>query len=275
MARRTKLCGLSIAVLLALPSGSSARQPHVVDGRPASIAHWPFIAALVTHGDAAADGQFCGGSVIAPSLVLTAAHCMDGFGPGDVDVVTGRASLSDDSAGQRTTVAAIRIDPSYDPKTQHHDAALLLLSQPTSAPPISLARLIDGGQTAPGAPLLVAGWGATDPAGNNPSDDLYAGAVKALATRRCADAYGSYVTGRLMVCAGSRRGHRTDACEGDSGGPLVSTLRGTPRLVGIVAFGGDVCADPGSPGVYTRAGIEIPWILRTLPRTRFGARLRQ
>ncbi len=55
----------------------------------------------------------------------------------------------------------------------------------------------------------------------------------------------------------------TDACGGDSGGPLVS--RGTTTsLVGIVAFGGDVCGDPRAPGVYARASAEVPWILKTL-----------
>lgn len=256
------LSAMGAAILAAPGSASGARQPRVVDGTPASNSQWPFIAALVTRGMDAVDGQFCGGSVIAPILVLTAAHCVEGTGPSDIDVVTGRARLSDDGAGQRIAVSAIRVDPRYDPNTQRHDAALLVLAQPTSAPPISIAPANDRQLIAPGAPLAVAGWGDIDSAGDSP-DVLHAGALKAIATRVCANAWGSTGIGALLFCAGSRRGHRTDTCGGDSGGPLISR-RGITRLVGIVAFGGDVCGDPSAPGVYVRASAEAAWIIKTL-----------
>jgi secreted trypsin-like serine protease len=176
------LCSGLGAAMLAVPGAArGATQPRVVDGAPASISQWPFIAALVTHGVDAVDGQFCGGSVIAPTVVLTAAHCVEGSGPGDIDVVTGLARLNDDGAGQRIAVVATSVDPGYDPNTQRHDAALLVLAQPTSAPPISIAAN-DRGLIVPGAPLAVAGWGDIDSAGDAPNV-LHAGALKAIATR--------------------------------------------------------------------------------------------
>ncbi len=179
------LSALGAATLTAPGSASGAKRPRVVDGTPASNSQWPFIAALVTHSMDAVDGQFCGGSVIAPRVVLTAAHCVQGSGPGDIDVVTGRTRLSDDQAGQRIAVGAFRIDPRYDPKTQRHDAAILVLEAPTSAPPISIASANDRRLTAPGAPLAVAGWGDIDAAGDSP-DVLHAGALQAISTRgRC------------------------------------------------------------------------------------------
>src|SRR5258708_11157821 len=218
---------LGAAMVAAPGSANGARRPRVVDGTPASNSQWPFIAALVTHGMDAVDGQFCGGGVIARFVVLTAAHCVEGSGPGDIDVVTGRTRLSDGGTGQQIAVRAIRVDPSYDPNSQRHDAALLVLAQLTSAPPISIAPLNDRELIAPGAPLAVAGWGDIDSAGDSP-DGLHAGALKAIATRVCAKAWGSAGIGPLLFCAGSPRGHRTDACGGDSGGPLGSP-RGTAR----------------------------------------------
>ena len=89
--------------LIAAPAGA-ALGPRVLAGSQATSAQWPFIAALVQHGRSAFDGQFCGGSVIAPTVVLTAAHCVTGSSAGSIDVVTGRAQLSASQLGQRLAV---------------------------------------------------------------------------------------------------------------------------------------------------------------------------
>jgi secreted trypsin-like serine protease len=263
--RARGLIVLVVTGCLALAAGPAAAsyQPRVLGGTPASIGHWPFIAALVEHGQSAFDGQFCGGSVIAPTVVLTAAHCVSGSSPSSIDVITGRAQLSAASTGQRLAVRAILVDPGYNANTEHHDAALLLLSAPTQSPPIALAGSADGPLLAPGAPLAVAGWGLLDNDGDAP-DLLHAATVEALGIGRCQSAYGSDVTPTLMICAGTSHTDSPDACQGDSGGPLVSTLGGATRLVGLVAFGGSRCGDPGAPGVYTRVNGEIPWIARVM-----------
>jgi secreted trypsin-like serine protease len=105
--------------LIAAPAGA-ALAPRVLAGSQATSAQWPFIAALVQHGQSAFDGQFCGGSVIAPTVVLTAAHCVTGSSAGRIDVVTGRAQLSASQLGQRLAVRSITVDPSYNANTEHH-----------------------------------------------------------------------------------------------------------------------------------------------------------
>lgn len=263
--KHLRLIIAAVIVCLGLAAGpaGAVRGPRVLGGGEASIAQWPFIAALVQHDQSAFDGQFCGGSVIAPTVVLTAAHCVTGSSAASIDVVTGRAQLSATSAGQRLGVRAIAIDPSYNATSEHHDAALVFLAAPTRSPAVALAGSGDGPLLAAGAPLSVAGWGLLDNGGDAP-DLLHAATIQALRIGGCEDAYGSDVVPTLMICAGTPDTGSPDACQGDSGGPLVSTVGGTVRLVGIVAFGGERCGDPSAPGVYTRASAEIPWIMRTV-----------
>lgn len=246
----------------AAPAGAVMR-PRVLDGNGAGIAEWPFIAALVEHNQNAFDGQFCGGSVIAPQIVLTAAHCVSGSTPASIDVVTGRAQLSAASAGQRLTVRSILVDPSYNASSEHHDAALLVLASPTRAPAVPIAGASDGPLIAVGSAVAVAGWGLLDNNADAP-DLLHAATIEALSIKGCQNAYGADVTPSLMICAGTPVTGSPDACQGDSGGPLVSTNTGSAELVGIVAFGGERCGDPSAPGVYTRVSAELPWIARAI-----------
>ena len=248
--------------LIAAPAGA-ALGPRVLAGSQATSAQWPFIAALVQHGRSAFDGQFCGGSVIAPTVVLTAAHCVTGSSAGSIDVVTGRAQLSASQLGQRLAVRSITVDPSYNANTEHHDAAVLRLASPTRAPAVSFAGSADPALLTPGSPLSVAGWGLLDNNGDAP-DLLHAATIQALRIGSCQDAYGSDVSASLMICAGTPVTGTPDACQGDSGGPLVSGAGGAARLVGLVAFGGERCGDPSAPGVYTRVSAELPWIARVL-----------
>src|SRR4051794_41504835 len=121
------------------------------------------MAALVQHNANAYDGQFCGGAVIAPDRIVTAAHCVEGASPGDIDVVTGRYRLSD-SGGERSTVTAIDREPKWNTNGNGHDVAVLRLATPTTVPPVAVAGPNDTSLIATGAVLAVAGWGLVNQA---------------------------------------------------------------------------------------------------------------
>ena len=130
----TRLAALAAVLALAVPATAAARPIHaaVVGGSDATIADWPFMAALVVHGQSASDGQFCGASVADSTHVITAAHCVEGEKASGIDVVVGRARLGDD-AGERVRVAGIAVEPRYDNETNSHDIAILTLAGEVSA----------------------------------------------------------------------------------------------------------------------------------------------
>lgn len=228
------------SVAQAQPAQPADVNPHVIGGEDADIADHPFTVALVTP-----DGQqFCGGSLVAPDKVLTAAHCTDGSQPSDINVVSGRTEMSS-SEGTTSAVTDIWVHPQYQDATQGYDVSVLTLEAPVEQTPIELATADDPGY-APDSEATVLGWGLTSEGGQQ-SDHLQKATVPVTSDDTCSSAYGEYDPD-AMVCAGLPEGG-VDACQGDSGGPLVVD----GKLIGVTSWG-EGCARPGKPGVYARVG---------------------
>jgi secreted trypsin-like serine protease len=235
----------------------------VVGGALANPADWPFVVAIYRKAH-----LHCGGSVITPTKVLTAAHCVEGFNLSNFAVVANRPDLKNVSAGQSIAIAGGVTHPDFA-ETGMHDMAVLTLANATSAPPVTLATTTDNALlTVLGANLSVAGWGAQNPLGFRLSPLLKTTVEKVRATRRCLRAYTRDIFNpESMICALGRRLGRfkrppihTSACTGDSGGPLVAPTSAGPRQVGIVSFGGAFCGLPAAPTVYSRVSAGLDFI---------------
>ncbi|MDX3326438.1 MULTISPECIES: trypsin-like serine protease [Streptomyces] len=253
------------AVIPLGPPAPAAADSIIVGGKPVAVADSPWTVALSSRdrfGGTRA-GQFCGGVAIAPSKVLTAAHCLrdDVLGASvtevrDLRVIAGRDELSG-PGGQEIPVRSSWVNPGYDPHTNAGDLAVLTLDR--ALPEKSVIPMAGAGNAAyePGTEATVYGWGDTTGYGAYASG-LHAATVRVLPDSDCARAYPGGTQGAYdassMLCAGDTAGGR-DACQGDSGGPLVA--RG--RLIGLVSWGSG-CGSPGSPGVYTRVSAAIRWM---------------
>jgi len=241
--------------------------PRIVGGFPTSIEINPWQVALI-QGLVAEPmrSQFCGGSIIDPEWVITAAHCMDNFIvnkiPARVNVVAGTTRYKE--GGQRVAVKRIFVHPGWNKENNDNDVALLQLSRRlTSTPSMRPIQLVAAGTAfAAPIPLQVTGWGATSEGGSG-SEALLAAIVPLVPNSVCnaRDSYAGRVTAN-MFCAGNREGGR-DSCQGDSGGPIWTTMGGNQTLVGVVSFG-DGCARRLKFGVYTRLANYTAWAQRTM-----------
>ncbi|MFI5757822.1 serine protease [Streptomyces sp. NPDC051569] len=245
------------AVLPLVPPVPAAADSVVIGGQPVRATDSPWAVALSSRSrfGAARAGQFCGGVVVAPTKVLTAAHCMGrdvlGAAPGelpDLRVIAGRERLRG-GGGQEVAVRSVRVDPAYDPNTNASDMAVLTLSE--ALPEGYAIRPAEPGDpaSAPGTAAEVYGWGDTSGRGAY-AYALRSAPVTVLPDASCERAYPGSSGGRYeastMLCAGDPQGGH-DACQGDSGGPLVAQ----GRLIGLVSWGSG-CGRAGSPGVYAR-----------------------
>lgn len=239
--------------------------PRIVGGQEVvTKTTYPWIAALVNRGLSPARGQFCGGSLIAPKWVITAAHCPYGNVPEDFDVVLGLIDLYEEEA-ERIPIKEIVIHPHYDPNTSDFDIALLRLSRPATQKPIAIISAGDPDQlTAPGKIATAIGWGALYE-GGPASPKLMHVSVPIISNDGAHTAYNKYgaqIT-ENMLAAGYPGGGK-DACQGDSGGPLVVVGTNQQLLLAGVTSWGIGCARPELPGLYARLSILGDWVRQTI-----------
>jgi secreted trypsin-like serine protease len=210
----------------------------------------------VVGGDLAPAGRFpwmvrlsmgCGGALIAPRVVLTAGHCVNGTGPDTgIQVTAGVTDLRSDDAVTARSVSVVRAE-GFRGETFGDDWALVQLDRALRLPALDLAH------TAPtGGNLTVMGWGQTAEGAGHQERRLRYATVPVVPDSTCAKAYrkvGVTLVADESICAGR---HGVDTCQGDSGGPMVRRdSAGRWVQVGIVSWGLG-CARTGYPGVYTQ-----------------------
>lgn len=197
----------------------------------------------------------CGGSIFAPRVIITAAHCIKGRFISSTFIVACITSRNEKKEGLK--ISKLIYNPGYNKKAHLNDVGLIILAEPlnysSTIQPIALAKHTP---TA-GSTAIVTGWGLNDENSGTFPQNLQMVELKIIDGDYCNLQYStkSLTITEEMICAGVQD-YSKDSCGGDSGGPLVVA----GELVGIVSWGMG-CAREGFPGVYASVPYHMEWIL--------------
>jgi hypothetical protein len=218
----------------------------------------------------------CGGTLVAPDRVVTAAHCVEGSAPQDR---LSRIRI----AGQTRKGVRFALHTTWD----RDDVAIIQLDAPiTNVAPVGLSA-----ETAD--QMFVVGRGASR-INHRGAGALREATLRPVTDRDCNLFYrgvrGAPFSAERHVCAVDVDGQRplSSPCSGDSGGPLFTGSRAAPLLVGIVSFAGRFCGADRLPTAFAEIGRYAGFIVNPAPvwaplatgpsqvtgRGRVGARLR-
>lgn len=260
------------------PNLGSEIDPSIILGDPAEEGEIPFQAYLVSSRNNSNSGAICGGSLIRPNWVLTAAHCV---------VDTDRTQVGLGSVNRNAmTYSELSYErfphELYNPLTISNDVALVKLPVNASGPNIATVEIapastgpLDGKRDRncykicynlkflSGEVVRASGFGRTMD-GGPVSDILNKVNLTVITNQNCSATFGPLLIRRSTLCATWNEEFGESTCQGDSGGPLALNNGTSTMVVGVTSFGSSQGCASGAPSAYARVSAFNAWIERTI-----------
>ncbi|MFN8791620.1 MAG: S1 family serine peptidase [Bdellovibrionales bacterium] len=262
----SKIISLALALLTSQTLWARPSK-FIVGGEEARVGEIPFIVSLHDR-----NGHFCGGSLIHPNWVLTAAHCVAGETVDSIRAIyIGLQNQQNRAHVENLRPVKIIPHPNYSSSRVDYDYALIQLESDSRVTPVEMNRADFRVNRSQQNPVLVtaAGWGVVQENAWMGPDVLRKVTLPLVPRDVCEQSYPGKISDR-MLCAGFAEGGK-DSCQGDSGGPLfMRKPDGNHILVGVVSWGAG-CARPTKYGIYSKVSSALAWIeqeIRQNPRRR-------
>merc|ERR1712236_57387 len=215
----------------------------------------------------------CGGSLIAPGTILTAAHCVDKFrqNPTELKIRCGEWDTQNQTEPyphQDRYVQTLNVHPEFDGRNLQNDFAVLFTSEDfVLSSHIDTTCLPQADELFDETTCFATGWGK-DRFGSLGEYQVVLKEIDlpVVSNYECQDRLRSTRLGQKyklhdsFLCAGGINGK--DTCKGDGGSPLVCPSKYDPNTyvqAGIVAWGVG-CGEDGTPGVYASVSKAACWI---------------
>lgn len=237
---------------------------RVIAGTTATRGSWPWQIIMKFNGRG-----MCGGSLISPTWVVTAAHCVSGkerqassfkIGVGEHNRNMREGSEED------IPVSKIFSHPSYQRSTLNNDIAIIKLSRPVKFGKFVSPVCLPDNDVPVGTECYITGWGKTRHPGSM-THILQQAKLPVADSKVCHDLNRNTIPipiTKAMVCAGHGGATRKSGCHGDSGGPFVCRIGDRWELHGAVSHGSPTCEASKTYTVFARVTHFRSWIDRTM-----------